>query len=222
MVCTRMKRAVIFILACLLLVTGVPVGNCTAGTEEVNAAQVSSQAKKAIKAYQKLLGKSKMNYFDLKLDTNKLSFSVADINNDGVPELFVNVAKCTNVSHASGYEYVYGFDNGKVKWLCGLDKIKCYYPKGGIVEVDYYGMGNAAQYYKIQNGKSEFIAGIEFNYGNPYKKKPEYNWKHKQVTKAKFNKLLKKYGGKKVTVTESYWHKNTYANRKNMLNLVKW
>lgn len=221
MVCTRMKRAVIFILACLLLVTGVPVGECTAGTEEVNAAQVSSQAKKAIKAYRKFLGKSKMNYFGFKLDTNKLSFSVADINNDGVPELFINAEKCTNISHVNGYEYVYCFDKGKVKWLASRDSIKSYYPKGNIFEMSYDAMGYTSFYYKVKNGKAEEIATVTHNYGISYRK-PKYFWKNKQVTKSKFNKLLKKYGGKKVTVTESYWHKNTYANRKNMLNLVKW
>lgn len=150
----------------------------------------------------------------------RVSFSVVDINKDGIPELLLH---STYVCHAMGYEAVCFFNHGKVEFIWCDDDIKSYYPNSKIVETHHYGMGDATSYRKIENGKDKTIASIEHNYGDSRKKKPDYYWENKQVTKAEFNKLLKKNAGtKKVKVTKSFWHKNTSSNRKNMLKMVKW
>ena len=142
----------------------------------------------------------------------KVSFSVVDINRDGIPELFLSTSY---VYHAMGYEAVYIFDEGKVKFACSEDGIKSYYPNSGIVEMSKFEYGWHTRYWKIDNGEADIVASIDST-------KSTYDWKNKEVTKTKFHKLLKKNAGKKVNVTDKYWHKNTSSNRKNMLKMVKW
>ena len=213
-------KSIFKVCICLLLAMTM----LAATTQSVCATTVSSQAKKAIKAYQKYLSGSKVKwdggYSTEDVPAERVSFSVVDINKDGIPELLLS---SNYVSHAMGEQSICIFNKGKVEFMGGADYIKSYYPRSGIVEMYHCGMGNSTWYSKIKNGKDKTIASIEHNYGDPRKKKPDYYWENKQVTKAEFNKLLKKNAGtKKVKVTKSFWHKNTSSNRKNMLKMVKW
>lgn len=187
----------------------------------VKGKKASNKAKKAIAAYKKYLSGKKVKWTQSNsYDALSFSFSIVDINKDGIPELLLN---CNYASHYEGYVAVFGYTGKKVKCLCANDEIKYYYPKSGIVETYHWGMENSVHYYKIKNGKAEEIGRAYLAYKTSISKKAECTWNGKKVSAKKFKSLLKKAAGsKKVKVTDKFWHKNTAANRKKMLSLVKW
>lgn len=192
-------------------------------TNKVKDRKISKKAKKALAAYKKCLSRKKVDWYDgMFLDADQIKFSVVDINKDGVPELLLNNEKCSGRTHLAGYEGVFYLTGKKVEFLCARDEIRYYYPKSGIVEMYRWGMGNSIHYYEIKNGKAEEIGGVGLENDTSISKNSKCTWKGKSVLGSEFKSILKKEAGKKVKITDSFWHTNTSQNRANMTKLVKW
>lgn len=194
-------------------------------------AAITSKGKKAIQAYQKLLSQNTIKWYQYngyttRYASDRFYFILADVNSDGVPELFLR--NRGGASHSEGYEAVYVFYKNKARRLTANDEITSFYPKGGIVEMNYFGMGGATQYEKIlKQGKRRLVAEISCPRRSvPYDPPTEYYW-HKgkkitKVSKSAFKSYLKKSTGKKrVKIKNSDWHKNTAGNRNDMEKLLK-
>lgn len=180
----------------------------------------NSKEKKAIEAYQKYLGNDYIKWNNTEHASKDFEFSLVDINKDDIPEL---VLKCNTAAHYEGSEAVYSYYKKKVKLVARSDKVKSYYPKrkSGIVELYYYGMGDAVSYYKIsKGGKAKLVASAD-SFNDPMQN-AFYSWDNKKVTASEFESLLKKLTGKKkVTIKKKDWHKNTAKNRENMSKLIR-
>ncbi len=183
-----------------------------------------AKAKLAVKAYQKFLGQSQIEWSGIKYSSSDFQFILADVNSDGMPELLLHNQNQT-VSHYQGYQAVYYYSNKKVVQVSVEDSIVEYYPKGGIVTFQHFGMGGSYFYYKVpKNGKKSVsrVGDVWLLYPNKkLGEKTKYVWyngeKKTEVSKSKFNSLLKKASGSKnVRIQSSQWKDNTAANRKKM------
>lgn len=183
-----------------------------------------AKAKLAVKAYQKFLGQSQIEWSGLKYSSSDFQFILADVNSDGVPELLLYNQNKT-VSHYQGYQAVYYYNNKKVVRAVVEDEIVGYYPKKGIVVNEHHGMGGARYYNKVpKNGKkpASKVGYINMLYPNKnLGEKTMYIWysgkKEIEISKSAFISRLKKVAGSKiVNIKSSQWKDNTAANRKKM------
>ncbi len=94
--------------------------------------------------------------------------------------------------------------------------------------MEHHGMGGCRFYFKIpKNGKNTVYKISEARNTDPYtpsykKEKTTYYWgtNKTEVSKSRFNQLLKKEAGKKKAKIKSIqWKRNTAANRK---KISKW
>ena len=126
------------------------------------------------------------------------------------------------VTHVAGYQSIYVFHNGEVqKSDLGVDEVKGYYPKKGIVVTEIVMNGIHTDYRKIyKDGKTRRLGyvgeGININ-------KYIWEWESKEVGREIFSKKLNKAvsNAKMVEVKPSDWYENTSKNRKNMEKLIK-
>ena len=211
----KWKKEIMRFLVCILAFGTVFMSSSVfAQAKGKGKASVSGKAKKAILAYQNFLGQGKIKWSDKSYDSGDFKFMLEDVNSDKAPELFL---KCVgNASHYEGYEAVYYFHKNKVKLLAKNDAITAFYPKKGVVEMQYYGMGGSVSYHRIpKNGKGKCFSSISGE--DDPGQETYYEWNGKKVTKSKCRRLLKKaLGKKKVKVKESGWIDNTAANRASM------
>ncbi len=219
-----MKKKIALFMSCMLLCAAI----FTCDSMSVQSAakpKITSKGRKAIKAYQEFLGQSTIQWSNLSYASEKFCFILIDLNKDGVPELFLK--NMGSPSHYEGYQAVYSYNKNKIQKICYDDEITSFFPKSGIMETNYFGMGGRTSYVKIlKNGKMKEIAYIKYSHPTVPQEKTTYYWcngkKEIDVTKSKFNRLLKKTAGKKsVKLKESDWHNNTASNRKNMRKLLK-
>lgn len=202
---------------------------------------LSKKAKEAVQAYKNYLGQdsikwSNSSYQGGYYQKENFKFALADVNLDGVPELFLD---CDRTSCAEGHQAVFYYLDGKVTEADRGEWMEAYYPSKGIVEVVYgqkYG-SKITGYVKIPKKGKAFEAartkkGYDYGSGS-YNWNGNYYWDSKQVTESEFNNLLKNLVGKKkikieyknLDGSDSYtwkWHENTLQNRKNMGNQIKW
>lgn len=183
-----------------------------------------AKAKLAIKAYQKFLGQSQIEWSGKKYPSGGFQFMLADVNSDGMPELLLDNQN-KNVIHYQGYQAVYYYSNKKIDQAVLGDIIVGYYPKKGVVISEHDGMGSSHHYWKIpKNGKKSVSRVGDILLLYPNKKlgeKTKYLWyngeKQTEVSKSKFKSLLRKAAGsKQVKIKSSQWKENTAANRKKM------
>ena len=200
--------------------------------------RAASKKKKAMKAYNKLLSQSEINYYDwdgrritetddndkeylVTLRSSGLEFTTAYIDNDSVPELiFYGDFETGTEGPLYPNAQVYTRRNGKLQYLGGLSLYSMsksgYYKKKGIIE-DYAYNDNShhdINYYRIK-GKTLKRLSIYKSY--PSRKKVHYlKWPEKRISHKKFNKKLRKYIGK-ARLKHFKWHKNTPKNRKKYL-----
>lgn len=208
-------------------VTGVSAGKATI-TAKVGGKKasckvkvtLSKKAKQAIKAYQKFMGQEKIawdDYYILPKDAYR--FILADVNADGIPEMILDTT--SQVTHVAGYQSIYVFYNGEIqKSDLGVDEVKGYYPKKGIVVTETVMNGIHTYYRKIyKDGKTR-----ELGYVGKYVSRGEvWEWEAKEVGREIFSKKLNKAvsNAKMVEVKPSDWYENTSKNRKNMEKLIK-
>lgn len=183
-----------------------------------------AKAKTAISAYQKFLGQDMIKWSNSKYKDEYqnngyykqecFKFRLVDVNRDGIPELFVS---CARTSCSEGHEAIYSFSSGKVKRVGLGEWLSAYYPSKGVVEIvvgEKYGYRNV-WYYKIQGKKKALkLASSDISTEG---EKSWYYWRGKEVSKSRFNTLLKKaVGKKKIKIKSSQWQKNTAENRNKM------
>ena len=83
-------------------------------------AQAASTRTKALNAYNKLLSQKSLKWSGkTKVSTNKCKFAVIYVDNDSVPELFVD-AGGAGTNQVSGFYKLYTFWNGKVRDVCTM------------------------------------------------------------------------------------------------------
>ena len=214
------RKPCLFILALALC-----FGTAFTGNSMTVQAGSKAASKKAIKAYQKFLGKDMIKWSNssYKDEYQKngyykkecFKFCLEDVNRDGIPELFVS---CYRSSCAEGHEAIYCFSGGKVKRVGVGEWLSAYYPSKGVVEIvvaQKFGYKDV-WYYKIQ-GKKKALKLASANISMEKGKKSWYYWQEKKVTKSIFNSLLKKSAGtKKVKIKSGKWLTNTEENRNKM------
>lgn len=215
----------VFCLSAVLLLTTLLVHG-----ENVQAASAKT---KALKAYGKLMAKSKTADFT---QNSSSSFALAYIDNDKIPELIIQNFYGGMIK---GNYAVYTYRNGKVKRVAGPDTLGTsisYYKKKGVIRgslwytVPMGGPGEGTTYCQMKKGKIVSILKKEvFEPNEAYgRTKTESSWfydtsgkgnKFKSLSKKSFNSKLKKMtGSKKPTTLKSIkFYENTAANRKKYL-----
>lgn len=174
--------------------------------------EAAAQKTKALKAYNKLLASDSIKRTDDGMTQNPAdcSFALVYIDNNNVPELVIDCG-------GSLLRYaVYTYKNGKAQYVTNAGGIFGYYKKKGIftggVGVSYI----CINYVKLSSGKSvKKFSFIEYNGSATYQSYQSN--KTVTITKAKFNRQLKKLVGSTKETTNITWHKNTAANRKKYL-----
>ena len=173
----RTGKSIFKVCMCLLLA----VTMLAANTQPVCATTVSSQAKKAVKAYQKFLSGSKVKWdngsWTENVPAGKVSFSVVDINRDGIPELFVSYGEIYDQTGE-----VYTLDEqevGGIKYLGNFngENTSLYVEEDGRVVAVYGYMGTEVLTYLYKNGDSlivdeqpyQELGADEDYYTTPYK-----------------------------------------------------
>lgn len=199
-----------------LLCTAMQIG-CFGGGYRVSAA---SKAAKAVAAYKKVLSGSSIAWGDGTVSLEGSEFGLLYVDKDNTPELAV--LSPLN-SHAEGYYCLYRYQNGKVVQIRRMMDTLAYYPKKNIVETIHSGTGGYQYFYFLISGKkaeeylyklSEEESGWDVN--GDGKISIVYRYKSKNISKKKFNALLKKKT-KGAKLKEIKWHKNTSQNRKKYL-----
>lgn len=213
---TKGFRMVIMICIMAVLCASMPV--------PANAASAKS---KAMKAYKKFLAGSAVRWSDssTKKDTvlSKCTFALVYVDNNSVPELILGCGRNAN-SHAQGYYKMYTYKNGKVTPVMNLMDGFAYYKKKGVCCAFHSGTGGyETYYYKYSSGKSNgkliSVDRTPVSLTDPGWR--YYNMKNNmlgsEISKASFNRQLKKLVGSSKKITKIKYYNNTAANRKKLL-----
>lgn len=185
----------------------------------------ASKADLAKKAYNHLLSQKKITWNrDSKIDTDKLSFKVVDINGDKIPELYLEA----DVSLSSGPYRIYDYYNGKAREIDSNGRTyfeKCYPSKRVLVEHAAVKGVNFRSYSYVVPGKKP-VMKLQFGFyrDQNYNIEKRYykvgaNGQMIRISKSTCEKELKKMVGnsKAVRLYGSKLHKNTAANRNKYL-----
>lgn len=191
------KKLIIMVLTFMLAVVGF------SGTE----AQAASKKTKALRAYA-----------DYIVENDYKQFALADINGDGVKELFLKF----------GYEdELYVYKSGKVVRIDDFNYAwgVTYYPNKNYIFTQRVGIfDDTTVYYRLtKKGKIKALAGkygsVSIEDGdivNGRKVKYTYRVNGKKVTKKKYNAYVKKLKKNSKKLKLKY-RENTYKNRKKYL-----
>lgn len=156
-------------------------------------------------------------YADFLEDSEYEKFALADINRDGVKELFVE-------DSWKGGDCLYIYKSGKVdlvddfNWSWDV----AYYPNKNYIVAERVGVYDdyTAHYRLSKKGKITMLAEksgvVNFENGNR-KVKYTYKLKGKKVTKKKYNSYVKKLK-KNAKRLKLKYHENTYENRSKYLH----
>lgn len=208
---------------CLLFVLAAGISNVSL---EAPGKQVTAATKKksALKAYQKFLSQSKIQWGNNKYKKGSFGFKIKDLDGDKIPELLLT---CNEGVAADGYERIYTYKKGVVNEVLEANHSRfCFYPGKHIVcetgaqSGDYF-----TRWYKMSNGKIKYVAGeegrekvIEADTESDAGFQIEIHYKYyinkKKVSKASYNKYIKKLKGKEFKFD---YIKNTKQNRKKYL-----
>lgn len=189
----------------------------------------SSTKTKALKAYGKMLTKSKIGRRNWK--SSGCDFALVYFDNNSVPEL---VVRSYESGMRNGYYEIFTYKNGKVKSLyddlgVGFE----YYKKKSVFrDVSYFtapmgGPGNSTIYYKIKNGAISSRLTCTVYEPNPkYNRKKttyKYYYNGKKISKSKYKSKLKSFTSNKKVVSSSSikFRDNTKKNRKQYLKYSK-
>ena len=176
-------------------------------------AQASTRSQ-AMKAYNRLLSISTIDWGDGKYyPTGNLTFTLAYIDKDNVPELLLY---SDDVPHVAGYGKAYTYRNGKLVTISSCDDIG-FYKKSGVFCEEYETRYAFYTAYKVlKKGKTCEIARITENKPDPDTLKMVKKYtdkKGRSISKKQFQKIFKKYAGKQK-LSGYKVVKNTASNRK--------
>lgn len=172
-------------------------------------AQAASTKDKALAAYNKLLSQKTLkwsNTNNFSVTTSKCKFALLYVDNNSVPELFVD-ASGAGTNHVSGFYKLYTFYNGKVRDLCTIRDSFGYYKRKGVFTTATYLHGEYVSYFALTSGKAALRLRSESYYTTQY-----YDRKGNKLTEAAFNKKLKSAIGTSKPTAFSC-KPNTKANR---------
>lgn len=148
--------------------------------------QAASAQDKALSAYNKLLSQKTLTWSkNLKVPTSKCKFALLYVDNNSIPELFID-AGGAGTNHVSGFYKLYTFYNGKVKEVCTIRDSFSYYRKKGVFRTATYLHGEYISYYAFYSGKASLRLRSESYYSSSY-----YDRYGKKISKTAFNKKLK-------------------------------
>lgn len=151
-------------------------------------AQAASTKDKALAAYNKLLSQKTLkwsNTNDFSVTTSKCKFALLYVDNNSVPELFID-AGGAGTNHVSGFYKLYTFYNGKVKELCTIRDSFGYYKRKGVFTTATYLHGEYVSYYAFYSGKASLRLRSESYYTTSY-----YDRYGKKISKTTFDKKLR-------------------------------
>lgn len=209
-----------WLVLCMLCVLA--AGICNASIEVPGKQAIAASRKKsALKAYSKFLSQGKIEWGSNKYKRSSFGFKTRDLDGDKIPELLLT---CSEACSGDGYEKIYTYKNGAVREILGAGHgVFKFYPVKHIVcfsgaqSGDYW-----TRWYKMSNGKMKRVAAEE---GRDKLVDPDsddlqveihykYYINEKKVSKANYNKYIKKLKGKEFKVA---YIKNTKQNRKKYL-----
>lgn len=174
-------------------------------------AQAASTKTKAIKAYNSLLSKKTLTWSkNLTVKTSKCKFALIYVDNNSVPELFVDASRA-GTNHVSGFQRLYTYQNGKVKEVMTVRDGFGYYRKKGVITSYTALHGEYLSHFKLASGKAKLQLRKETYYTTEY-----YNGSEKKISKSTYQKILKKLIGSSKP-TKIHVKANTSANRKKYL-----
>lgn len=196
--------------------------------ESAITTNATSTKKQALSGYAQMMEQPRLKVYDegsdegdniLYINTKKLSFALAYIDNDSIPEMIVRRADGSDF----GLEFdaiIYTWNNGKVKRL-HIDpfgeafQVTGYYKKTGVF-IDHGAYGET-MYIKLSNGKTKrkmFSVDALFSEEG---KNEYYGLNGKRMSKSKFKHQLDKLVKHKKQ-SRFVFHKNTVKNRKKYLS----
>ena len=136
---------------------------------------------------------------------------------NNVPELILYTP---DSCHVAGFGVMCTYRNGKVVRVSelGFDfhSTLGYYKKKNVYTDNYAWTGSGSYNYERISGRRLGTRYIKYNYRSQKWVTDGYYWNNKRVSKASFNKALKKVVGN-TKFTKYKFHKNTAANRKKYL-----
>lgn len=196
------RTSKIFVRCCILF--AVLTFALFAGNTRVQAASTKT---KALKAYSKLLSQKNLKWSNkLNVKSSKCKFALIYVDNNSVPELFVD-ASGAGTNHVSGFYKLYTYRDGKVKDVCTMRDAFGYYKKKGVFVTATLLHGEYITYHKLSSGKSSVKLRSETYYSTSY-----YNGSGKKISKSSFNKTLKSLVGSTKKIAP-VCRKNTKTNR---------
>ena len=189
--------------------------------------QAASKTQTALKAYSKYLSKSQVDimksgagYWDLgpeyrhykTSDSSNVQFTLANINNDTIPELILKEDIVGYYSTTSFYG-VFTYARGKVVRLQaggGYDSFSGYYKRKGLFVINRATEGSPyyKDYYRVKGSVTKRVLTL-----SDFDGMKEYNYLGKEVSKTKFYSYLKNILGD-AKMTKCIFRENTVANRK--------
>ena len=188
------------------------------GSGKITTQAATPEKTKALKAYNTLMAKEKISFHSenpsITISTKKCTFGLAQVDNDGIPELIVNAKKADGTNHATGYFNVYTFKSGKLKYAGNAADKYAYFPKIGISHSKYIGQSDTDQYYDLNDGELILCArDKEKEHGNiTYFGTCRELDVDNSISKAEYTKLYNKYT-KDVKEKVPTYHANTAYNR---------
>ena len=206
---TRLKRALLLSLVLIFLLS-VPT-------------LAASKKKKAMKAYARFLSKSILyqdryhegrSSFQINLKSPYCRCSIIYLNKDSIPELMIMHPS----SHAAGYGSLYTYYKGNVRFVSKIDSPGGYYKKKAVLPDAYSNQGTINITYYYFNGKNLtpiLYQGGHLDYNDNVSWR-YFNKKHKQISRSKFNVLLKKRIKRAKSRSMLFW-RNTADNREKYL-----
>jgi hypothetical protein len=237
---TAIKISATLALGCALATAGVAALSLAPASDTdqpgfVQTAQAQTKAKKAKRAYKRLLSGSSYqwgSYLEEVAKASNYDFALGDINGDKVPELFIQNHA---VSYSEGYSRVYTYYKGKTKLLTKLSvpPAKIYKKRHVLYYWDMHTGSMWGTFYKLKHGKlvkkaswqgiDEIEHELEHAHHTLHKHGSCYYTKCKIGSKSVGFKKYRSYVRKLLevkklpseTLKSKGWnyHKNTRANR---------
>lgn len=208
-----MKKTTLLSLFIFCIIIAFPV--------QTNAA---SAKKKALNGYEKILNSSKIRLYisdsaayDDYLESKDMSFALAYIDDDSVPEMIIR--RTDKMEFWPGYDsIIFTWKNSKVKRLNvkpsgSAYKVTKYYKKTGVF-INHSNFGET-MYVKLAKGKTSLeLSCREGSFKDSGK--PEYSNKTRDLSGSEFKLELKKLV-KNKKASKLKFYKNTTVNRKKHL-----
>ncbi len=130
---------------------------------------------KALEEFNKLLSAKEFDWYagegrgsdssaKFLIPTDEMKYQIVFLGEEEMPALYIDNDEIA--SHADGYQGLYAYGNGKLKWLLADDKLY-FYPKAGIIVGQHFGGGYgevSKHYWKYDAAKAEiFLIAQEYH-----------------------------------------------------------